>query len=347
MHQSENPLPLASLLGEAKELGPTLGWSLLRHLSEWMLDLSHSVDTEAMEPVQASAPVDTACPPAVEGEAPQPAGVLALPEYGDEAALHEIRMEALHVFETRTFRHESMVALWLDVVPFWGHSLMVCMGVNREGYRRVLGFVEASLQELDVLRHLIEDMVDRGLCVEAGLLWIVPGPGEVSHLLAKWFGPQIRIQHCQVQKCRRVSSALAEPDQGEVYRALKRAFEIPEPKQAKAALMQIHADLLNRNRSAAQRLLKDLDLTLTVHQSGMLQQLSPGLRTTRCIARTAQYLNQRTRGIRHWLPPKTRRAQIALLLLETELHTRRLAYASVLPSMQEALFSNEEENDVS
>ena len=131
------------------------------------------------------------------GEANQPVGVLALPEYGDEAALHEIRMETLHVFETRTLRHESMLALWLDVAPF-------------------LGVVEAPLKKLDVLRHLIE----------AGLLWIVPSPGEVSHLLTEWFGPQIRIQHCQVQKCRRVSSALAEPDQGEVHRALKYAFEI-------------------------------------------------------------------------------------------------------------------------
>ena len=84
----------------------------------------------------------------------------------------------------------------------------------------------------------------------------------------------------KVQKCWRVTSTLAEPNQREVQGALKRAFEILGPKQTQTALMQIHADLRNRNGSAAQWLLKYLGQTLTVHQSGVLQHLSPSLRTT-------------------------------------------------------------------
>ena len=336
MPQSDKIFSLARLLDEAGELGPSLRWSLLRHVSELMLDLPHTV---ALDPVVLPPPLegDDGSDSVLEEETPvQSLGALALSEYGDEAALHEVRMEALHVFETREFSEESMVAIWLDVVQFWGHPLLVCMGVNVEGYRRVLGFAESSLQVICVKR-LIQDVLDRGLGVDAGLLWIIPGLDALSSLLTDWFGPRIRVQHCQVQKCARVVGLVPESEQREVQGALRRAFEIPGPKAARAALMQIHADL--SNRSAAQSLLKNVDQTLTVHQSGLYQYLSSSLRNTRCIARTGRFLNQRVRGIRHWLPPQTRRAQIALLLLETELHTRRLAHASYLSSMQNALFS--------
>ena len=251
MPESDKILSLARLLDEAGKLDPSLRWSLLRHVSELMLDLPPTVDPDPVVPPPLSAPLEgDGSDSVLEGETPvQPLGALALSEYGDEAALHEVRMEALHVFETREFSEESMVAIWLDVVPFWGHPLLVCMGVNVEGYRRVLGFAESSLQVICVKR-LIQDVLDRGLGVDAGLLWIIPGLDALSSLLTDWFGPRIRVQHCQVQKCARVVGLVPESEQREVQGALRRAFEIPTPKAARAALMQIHAEL--SNRSAAQ-----------------------------------------------------------------------------------------------
>ena len=102
--------------------------------------------------------------------------------------------------------------------------------------------------------------------------------------------------------------------------------------------MQIHDRLLRWNRSAAQRLFKDLDVCLTLHQTGLYEQLSRSLCTTHCVTHTVQYINQRLRDIRHWLPPQSHRAQLALLLLERESKMHRLAHASYLSSMQTSLF---------
>ncbi|MCY3629025.1 MAG: hypothetical protein OXG94_03315 [Bacteroidetes bacterium] len=67
-----------------------------------------------------------------------------------------------------------------------------------------------------------------------------------------------------------------------------------------------------------------------------MDELSRSLRSTRCIARAAQQLNQRLKGVRRWLAPISRRAQIALLCLEMELRMRRLAHASGFPALRTA-----------
>ncbi len=37
-----------------------------------------------------------------------------LAEYGDEANLHKVRMEAAEVFDTRLYDREEYVVLWID-----------------------------------------------------------------------------------------------------------------------------------------------------------------------------------------------------------------------------------------
>jgi len=118
-----------------------------------------------------------------------------------------------------------------------------------------------------------------------------------------------------------------------------RAYTLPNYGEAHAALTQIHADLFHCNRSAAQCFEQDLVHTLTVVRTGHMDQLSRSLRSTRCLIRVGEYLNQRLKEMRCWLPPMRRRAQIALLCLENELHMRRLDHASALPALRTALQS--------
>ncbi len=128
-------------------------------------------------------------------------------------------------------------------------------------------------------------------------------------------------------------SFLEESDSDPIKGAMKQAYESPDHETALDAFMDIHADLLHRNRSAAHTLEQDLDKTLTLHRTGHMSRLSRSLRTTRCITRIGQKLNKRLKEIQGWLPPTDRRAQIALGLLEIELDMRTLDHASQLPAL--------------
>ncbi len=147
------------------------------------------------------------------------------------------------------------------------------------------------------------------------------------------------IQHCQHQKREQVLSHLGETDRARIQGTMMRAYSLPIYAEAHTALKQIHADLLECNRSAAQCFAEDLEHTLTVVRAGHMDKLSRSLRSPRCLIRIAEHLNHQLKEIRCWLPPVRRRAQIALLCLENELHLRRLDHASELPALRTAFRS--------
>ncbi|MCY4674644.1 MAG: hypothetical protein OXD43_12925 [Bacteroidetes bacterium] len=141
------------------------------------------------------------------------------------------------------------------------------------------------------------------------LLFVTAGTVVLSQAPTQYLGPRIRLKFCQLHKRARVIRYLSDADRLHVRGAITRAFAFLGSEQAHAALMRIHTELLRCNRSAAQSLLRDLDQTLTLHQSGLVEQLSPILRSTRCVPHVAQQLTRHLRGVRGWLPPQSRRAQ--------------------------------------
>ena len=169
---------------------------------------------------------------------------------------------------------------------------------------------------LPSVRGLSQDLLDRGLSPDRGLLCITPGAASLSWILTECFGSQIRLQHCQMHKLARVVSNLATAEQRPIQGAITRAFALPDLALARAALLQIHTQLQSLNCSAALRLLQDLDRPLTFHQSGVYDRLSDSLRGTQRVVRAVQQQNRRVRG--NWLPPTSRRALFALLLPEME-----------------------------
>ncbi len=89
----------------------------------------------------------SSAPSSVPENAPVPVATSAssLSEYGDEASLHQVRMEVLDVFDHRPLHTNHYVVLWVDIAQIWGQPL--CVWATEEGYRHVLGFVEASTQD--------------------------------------------------------------------------------------------------------------------------------------------------------------------------------------------------------
>ena len=352
MELSDDLSQLDQGLREAGQSGRLLRYYLLRHFSELVQRLTCSLESDVQQGplaelagAEASASKEEAFAVGkAQSYAPYPAsGTTEGPMHGkaDDAYLREVRAKALEVFEERSLSGQDYVALWIDAVPVGGRSLMLCMAVTSDGYRHMLACYEATLQDAAAVRKLLQGLRKRGLCVDRGLLCITSRQAQLMPALTESLGTPLRLQHCQMAKRERVVSYLADEDRRSVRGAITRAFQEPEPDEAHAALMRIHAALKPRNRSAARWLLRDLEHTLTLHRTGLYELLSPSLRGTRSLAHNSRQLLIQLRGLRHWLPPQERRAQMAYLLLEMESRMRRLAHASQLVPMRSALFTDE------
>ena len=49
------------------------------------------------------------------------------------------------------------------------------MGVTEKGYKKVLGFTQATTEHHDPIKELLRDLLDRGLTFEEGILCVVDG----------------------------------------------------------------------------------------------------------------------------------------------------------------------------
>ncbi len=339
---SDNFSQLAQTLQDAGDSDAQLRLTLLHHFSELIQQLTcplvadpSQAQEDSASSVESETAVSDQAPSVVAEEAP-----LVLSEYGD--AFPTVRLEALQVFDTRRLDQEEYVVFWLDAFRFWGRPLLVCKAATLDGSRRILGFAECGLRDSLLLEQLFRDFLDRGLDLASGLLCITSEATHLSQVFPAPIASRIKWQQCQMHTREQVISYLSEADRVRVRGEITRAFALPDPALARAALLRIHSELQTLNRSAAQWLMHDLALALTLHHSGLYEQLSPSLRSTRCVVRAGQQLSRRLRGIRHWLPPASRRAQFALLFLEMETHLRRLAHASYLSPMRSALFSERE-----
>ncbi|MDE2730786.1 MAG: hypothetical protein OXI38_05290 [Bacteroidota bacterium] len=105
--------------------------------------------------------------------------------------------------------------------------------------------------------------------------------------------------------------------------------------------MRVHEELKILNRTAARWLIQHMDQTLTLHRTGLYEQLSPSLRSTRTIAHIALKLHRHLREVRQSIPAQERRGYLALLLLEIEAGLRCLPHVAQLPAMRSVLFEEE------
>ena len=244
MDLSEDLAQLEQGLREAGPSGRQLRYYLLRHFCELVQLLTCSLESDVQPDPHADAnkqpQAATSMQPeggmleTVSGRSGDPVG---------DAYQREVRNQAREVFDERSLEGEDYVALWMDAVPVWGRSLVLCMGVTAGGYRHMLGCIEATLQHDAAIRQLLQGLSKRGLCANRGLLCITRGQSWLTRVLEEVLGPHLFHQHCQMAKRERVVSYLAEKQQRRVRGAITRAFQLPDRGEAHAALMRIHAEL--------------------------------------------------------------------------------------------------------
>ena len=78
-------------------------------------------------------------------------------------------------FEDRSLEEEDFLALLTHGKRVAGEQIVVCMGVTEEGYKKVLGFTQATTERAEPIKGLFRDLIKRGLSFEEGILCVIDG----------------------------------------------------------------------------------------------------------------------------------------------------------------------------
>jgi transposase-like protein len=175
------------------------------------------------------------------------------------------------------------------------------------------------------------------LDVSDGILVVIDGAKGLRAAVRKAFKKQSMVQRCQWHKRENIVKYLPKAEQAHWRKRLQRAYSRPTYKEAHTALMVLHAELSDRNQSAATSLLEGLEETLTLHRLGVYGVLGCSLKTTNCIESTNALVEERCTKVDAWKNSNHKHRWLATSLLEIEPRLRKIKGYRHLPKLQVAL----------
>jgi len=244
--------------------------------------------------------------------------------------------KALLEFENRKF-DKDFVALFLDGKSLAGAQMIIALGVTINGEKVPLGAIQTSSENARSVAGLLKDLVNRGLEFEKGLLVVIDGSKGIRKAVDEVFGIHAQVQRCQWHKRENVISYLPKTLQIQYRKKLQRAYNLEQHNQAHEKLMEIHRELLNLNRTAANSLLEGMEETLTIKRLGLNFYFHRSFATTNCIENLNSQLSKYLRKIKRWTHSDQRYRWIAISLIEVEKKLRKVRIHKMLSKMRQVL----------
>ena len=168
----------------------------------------------------------------------------------------------------------------LDGIDLHGRTNIVALGISTEGEKLALGVWDGSSQNAAVASALLSDLVDRGLDVEQGLLFVIDGSKGLRKAIRQVFGNDVPVQRCTQHKQRNVLDHLPERDRQAVKARLRRAWKETDHDRALEQLNTLAVELDHAHPGAAASLREGMEETLTVTRLGITGKLKLTLQST-------------------------------------------------------------------
>ncbi len=168
-----------------------------------------------------------------------------------------------------------------------GDSVIVAVGIDPKGTKRVLGYRRGSSHDRVAATAICQELYARGLCAPEGtrLLALTDAAGAIDQALVERF-PHAAIGHCQRAVEDDVLAHLPSDMRPDARRELRSVWESDDLAQAESDLAIVCDEWTPFVAGGRGALWAQLNPTLTVRRLGIGPALTRSLRTL-CVLRTA------------------------------------------------------------
>jgi putative transposase len=268
--------------------------------------------------------------------------------YGVSAASISRRMlqattEKVEELFSRSLTQVDLAVLMLDGIEIGDHTVVVALGIDLTGKKHILGIRQGGTENTEVVKALLQDIVERGISTVRPPLVVLDGGKALRKAVLNIFGVRTPIQRCTVHKKRNVLKHLPEKHHGWVSVRLKQAYN--ESDHAKALTMLTGlADQLDRvNPDAAHSLREGLEDTLTVQRLKLPEMLRIAFRSTNAIESVNSAIRDRSGNVKNWSSGNQVERWTAASVLENEKNFRRIKGYREIPVLMAELDKLREE----
>lgn len=230
----------------------------------------------------------------------------------------------LRKLQRRSLSEYDIVCIFVDAKRYAKEGLIIALGITLEGRKIILGIDQSHSEHSRVLGQFFDNLIERGLSFEKGVLFVVDGSKGIRRGIENRFGEYGFIQRCQWHKRENVIAYLSPSQQALCRRKMKEAYQKTSCKEAEDALERLRRELLGVNQSAANSLMEGLEETLTLHQLGLSPEVGKSLNTTNCIESVMSQLGQFTDKVDRWHNSEQILRWNAASLMEIEPRLRKI-----------------------
>ena len=206
----------------------------------------------------------------------------------------------LEKLQRRHFGEDAFCAMMIDATPFSDQSVVVAIGLTLQGQKKVLGLHQGASENATVVRHLLDDLAQRGVEFDVPRLYVVDGGKALHSAIRKKAGKCAVIQRCQVHKIRNVTDHLTEEFQMAIRCRMRNAYAMREFGDARRALDTLLHELMHLNPSAAHSLEEGMEETLAVHRLRVPEKLRHTLASTNLIESAFSTVETVCRNVKRW-----------------------------------------------
>jgi transposase-like protein len=239
---------------------------------------------------------------------------------------------------TRRLDDVGLVALFVDGVVVAQQTVIVALGITRDGAKEPLGLCLGSTENAAVCTQLLQDLLARGLTIDGRVLCVIDGGKGLRKALADVLGEAAVIQRCQLHKRRNLEALVPKARQAYVRASLGRAYRTASAAAARRQLKALTTWLeTNGHADAAASLREGLEETLTVLKLELPPTLRRFFATTNCIENLVSTLRHVARNVTRWRNGEMIRRWTGLGMLRAAARFRRIKGHHELPALATAL----------
>jgi putative transposase len=231
----------------------------------------------------------------------------------------------------------DLCVVFLDGKEFHDFTLIVAVGVDRQGRKHVLGLWSGATENAEVCGALLDDLLERGLSKDKSYLFVLDGAKALKKAVVSRFGSKALIQRCRVHKKRNLQKYLPKKYHGMLSLKLKMAWGMTEYDQALKELRKVHDWLASINQAAAASLEEGLEETLTINRLGLPPQLRRIFSSTNLIESCFSRAGDLCRNVKRWRDGNMACRWAASVLLDAQSRFRRIQAYSQLPLLINAM----------
>ncbi|MCK4560189.1 MAG: transposase [Calditrichia bacterium] len=242
--------------------------------------------------------------------------------------------QKLEAFENRDLSDYDFVSLFIDGKYLAKEQIIIVLGVTIQGDKIAIGFVQSHSENATVIRDLLNNLIERGLRYEEGLLCVIDGSKGIYKAIKEIFNGYAVIHRCHWHKRKNVLEYLNENKQDHYRKRINQAYRTDDYDEARNLIYKIITDLRTDNLSASRSMEEGLEETLTLHRLGLIEDFRQSFVTTNCIENLNSQIEKYLRKVKNWKTSSQRYRWVSSALLDIEHRMRKVNNYSKLSVMR-------------